>query len=639
MIIVNVKDHTKLNIFNDKLIYEDDNIFVFSEEEPIEINSKFGKIIIFGKIYSIIDHEGKYQKIESKNYLNDYFNKIEISNITQLINNIEGDFVGCFIKDNSEVMVFGDSFNKKDIFYFISKNEIIISTDLSWITPNLKLTYDQVGLANLLSIYGSYTPKKQTIYNEIARLGVSESIIIKNGRMSIIKNEFKPLKTKTYDSNYLESYVALLTEAIKIRSSKKNWVYLSSGWDSTALLGLLVDQFGSSKIKAVTGSMRYSERAGIDNIFEIEKAKKIADFYSIETNIVPLDYTQNQSIKDYEKIKPYLKNNHIYSDNSLNYYLLSKFIKENGSSEDAVFCGEISDAVHNLGFAQYNTINNHPVQDFREYSDKLICYLFGPTFLNSIYNGNAENDIVYKIIKERHKKHMFDSIKDLNHEERTVKFISSFFLRNVRVPFYSLKNNKILTKLGATEYESKIVKEYFSTCIKELKPETVYSWILYLYNSFHWQGSSVKTISYMTNFNGFQVALPFWDKKLMEFFYQMPENWGRGLELKPAKYPLKWMLNNKIEYPIEIQKGPHSYQYDVNPNFSLEKELLCHSSLTPIFQNIMKKHPYLQILDKRYFNTKILQKITEKFINGLEINGYELNVLYNLVWFCYIGWY
>ena len=50
----------------------------------------------------------------------------------------------------------------------------------------------------------------------------------------------------------------------------------------------------------------------------------------------------------------------------------------------SIFCGEISDGVHNFGFAQYATILNHPDLGFREYADKMGVYLFGPSFLNTL---------------------------------------------------------------------------------------------------------------------------------------------------------------------------------------------------------------------------------------------------------------
>ena len=51
------------------------------------------------------------------------------------------------------------------------------------------------------------------------------------------------------------------------------------------------------------------------------------------------------------------------------------------------------------------------------------------------------------------------------------------------------------------------------------------------------------TMDYL-NLNSNAEKLPFWDNRIQSFLSAMPESWGRGLELKPTKYPLKWTLQN-----------------------------------------------------------------------------------------------
>jgi hypothetical protein len=59
----------------------------------------------------------------------------------------------------------------------------------------------------------------------------------------------------------------------------------------------------------------------------------------------------------------------------------------------------------------------------------------------------------------------------------------------------------------------------------------------------------------------------------------MPTCFGRGLELLPAKYPLKWTLEKRTKYPFYIQEGPHSYLYDDNQSISLVKLSLLNTSI------------------------------------------------------------
>jgi hypothetical protein len=537
---------------------------------------------------------------------------------------------------------FCDSFNKKDIFFSETEDGVIASTDLSSVVPEGKKSYDQAALANLLTIYGGYPPKKHTIYKNVRRLGVGERLVLKRNNAQIEKIPFSPLKIRNYGAHELEEYADLLNDAVKIRGSDHcNWVYLSSGWDSSTILALLVKHFGSSHVKAVTGKMEYSERAKDANIIEIKKAQKIAEYYSVDIEVVPFDYYKKNSVRQYwEEIKPFLKDNHIYYDCACNYYLLSHHISKKASPDDALFCGEISDGAHNFGFSQFTTIREHPVLDFREYSDKMSSYLFGPTFLKSILNGTYSKDAVYKLLRSRQEGCIFeDDEHQFDEYERKAKLIASLFMRSCRIPFYSLKNERPLTDEGAEMYESEMFNTYLKECVDNLEADTIYSWILHLYNSFHWQGSTVKTIPETALYHNLHLSMPFWDIRLQRFLSEMPENWGRGLELRPTKYPLKWMLKNKIDYPHYLQTGPHSYLYDVDPNFSLEEEIVYYSGLVNYFQKTLKDYPFEKILDEQYFNLDYYRKMTDGYINGDKVSGKQLWDLYNLIWLCWIGWY
>jgi len=118
-----------------------------------------------------------------------------------------------------------------------------------------------------------------------------------NNNLHIEKLPFSAVKVQNYGIRELKEYANLLENAIRIRGSDNcNWIYLSSGWDSTALLALLVKIFGHSHVKAVTGKMKYAGRSGNANQLEIERARKFADYYSVDMEVVPLDYAEKDSV-------------------------------------------------------------------------------------------------------------------------------------------------------------------------------------------------------------------------------------------------------------------------------------------------------------------------------------------------------
>ena len=119
----------------------------------------------------------------------------------------------------------------------------------------------------------------------------------------------------------------------------------------------------------------------------------------------------------------------------------------------------------------------------------------------------------------------------------------------------------------------------------------------------------------------------------------MPENWGRGLDFNPTKYPLKWMLKNRIDYPMHLQVGPHSYLYDVDHTFNHSVEIANYSAFTPVFRELLANHPYHEILSPEIFNLEYIDTIVDRYVGGEEIVGTDLNTLFPLCWLALIGWY
>ncbi len=175
---------------------------------------------------------------------------------------------------------------------------------------------------------------------------------------------------------------------------------------------------------------------------------------------------------------------------------------------------------------------------------------------------------------------------------------------------------------------------------EKLEPETVYSCILYLYNSYFWQGSTERCMTAgILDLMGKTITSPYWDGRLQRFLSEMPEDWGRGLELKPTKYPLKWMLQNAIDYPLHLQTGPHSYLYDVNPQFSHTSEFLFGSHFRTYLQDLLKDFPYEEVLNPSHFNLRYINSLVKNYTSGKEFGGQRMNDLLPIVNLCLVGWY
>jgi len=129
---------------------------------------------------------------------------------------------------------------------------------------------------------------------------------------------------------------------------------------------------------------------------------------------------------------------------------------------------------------------------------------------------------------------------------------------------------------------------------------------------------------------GLKCRLPFLDQKVIGFLSEMPESWGRGLEINNTKFPLKWMLSNRIDYPMNLQEGPHSYLYDVNPSFSHSDELVNSSSFTPLFKELFRDKTFIKIFDPEYFDIDYIKEIVSKLLSDKNLVGQEITDILNI---------
>lgn len=590
-------------------------------------------------IGNVIGIYGSNNSISSctKNDLSELF----LSGVSEdSVKKLEGRFLMMLCNlSTTTVEVFADRYGQFDCYYYLKDNKVIFASELSLFPESPSQDgYDQVGFAHALTIYGYRPAKKHTIYKNVRCLGVGEIALIEPETVEIKQSEFKPIAVGNYEEADLERYAVLFLDSLKIRGSEKgNVVYLSSGWDSTSILGGLVHVYGADKVRAVIGRMRYSERAGVINPFEINRAQKVADYYGVPLEVVEFDYTKEVP-RVLSHLKETMKSNFIASGTIFTHGILADYIARNYSNGESVFAGEISDGVHNLGFSQYVTIF-HPVLEFREYSDKMASYLYGPTFMDSFVKGTYTDDVIYNLLKSRSSNTVFDDQVEGSEAERKKQLLASFFLRNQRLPLVSLKNVKLLTEEGRRQYAREMEAVYLQDAAEVITPETAYSWYLYLYSSFHWQCATVATLPLTAQAYGFEMQLPFYDSRLQEFLASMPESWGRGLDLNPTKYPLKWMLKNRIDYPMHLQVGPHSYLYDVDHTFSHAVEMGNHSALTPVFRELLSNHPYREILSQEVFNLDYVDSIVDRYVSGEEITSSDLNTLFPFCFLSLIGWY
>jgi len=636
-IIGNVqKNHVKEPGFKKIFSNSKNNLTLHSIEPTLKGDFNNGFFYLWGEVYYPLNENISFlNKLQKQKYIEKY---LESKNPIDLSIVIEGNFVA-FVSKNDYYYIVCDKCNSTEIFYKKSNNGAIITTSIDLIINSInQVEYDQAVLANILSVYGYYSPKKHTIYKDISRLGVGEYCQFDNSsNFKLGKRKFFPIKTREMTVNDNLAYKDILFNAISSRASQsENWLYLSSGWDSSAILSILVELYGKSSVNAVIGHLIYSKRAGVINDIEIARARKLSDYYGVDLDVVPCDLTNDESINYWQELSTTLKKKHYFATSAYNFHRLSDFLNK-PTGERSIFSGEISDGAHNFGFAQSASILDHPDNGFRMYADKMSSYLFGPTFFSRIIKGDYGEDTIYKFMVNRFNSLSFGEFDSI--DERKKQFFISFFMRNTRIPFVAGNDLGILTDHGYKNYEKEIFDSYLQEAASNATEENLYSWLLNLYSSFYWQGSTVQTIGTGLSDYGEKLKLPFGDTKLLNFLSEMPESWGRGLDLNPTKYPLKFMLENYVDYPIDCQKGPHSYLYDIDPEFSLEKEVLFASKTSEYFKELLSSHPYEEILDEKYFDLKHINYIVDSYTKNTLNEEKYIHELTSILCLCLTGWY
>ena len=152
------------------------------------------------------------------------------------------------------------------------------------------------------------------------------------------------------------------------------------------------------------------------------------------------------------------------------FHTLTEFVKENGDPSDAIFAGEISDGIHNFGFSQSATILERPVLEFREYSDKMATYMFGPTFFQSVLDGTYKDDFVYRSFLHRLGSENFISAEHADEAKRRRDYFLSLFCRGIRVPFSAAGNSSLLTANGVEMLDAYIYDQYLKEAATRATP-------------------------------------------------------------------------------------------------------------------------------------------------------------------------
>jgi asparagine synthetase B (glutamine-hydrolysing) len=619
---INVSFNQAKAAFSQSLGYSSFEIIPNSSCIEMEVDQTL--IYLEGEFY-YYNNEGENVKI-NKNNANAVIKQAlldhSVSNISSVL---EGVYCGVAVDKNKKTLyVFSDAFNRKNFFYTQDGDQITLSTSLNEVLNTQKsIKYDQNGLYSFLLL--GYTPVKNTFYENVFRLGCDEIIKIDESGVSKISTS-KIVDIQEYDKSKIDLYEKNLENAVLSRASDSNGniVMNSGGWDSTTLVYLLTKNFDKKNVKSVVFEMILSDKQSF-NVYEVDKVKRISKHFDIETETCTIDYSNKEMIDLWERNLDNLRNNHVYF--WIHHLKLAEQVGSKTTSGSSIFSGEASDSIHNFGYSQFVSVNYDNML-LREYADKAKSYLYGPTFLKHLKNGKLHDDKVFQFFNAYYGKEKFSVPVNSDSIDLMNKYFQSFILSYQRVPFANWKSTTFVSDLMNTEFERFINENYFEDLSKQTTPENLYYNLLQIYKRIHFQSAQIQVAGVAFSKYNLTCKIPFMDLNMVDYMYRMPEDWGRGLELKTTKYPLRYLANERwSDMPLHIleEGGPHSYIAEndkkwtyAGGNWDIYCEILYSSVFKDYFKEMFAKVDIEKYFDADYFNTDFFKKVIKDYIDGVE---------------------
>jgi len=597
-----------------RLSTESWDVFFDKSSLVIELDNE-RTLVIEGELYYYTLPSGEMHVIKDMKSETESIKSLCSENCTNISNFIEGIYAAAVLdKKNDSVLVTGDAFARVNMFYH-SDDDGIASTNIADVLSRIKEIKYQQEVLYCIMILG-YPPAKHTPYKNVRRLAYSEQLLFKNGKKTVIHPKLGEIKIRFMEEKDLETYAKIFENAILSRATDiENWVLISGGWDSTIMLATLCKHIDKSKIKPIVARLLLPN-GKCYNPYEVSKAQKIAAYYGLKCEIADAWLGGKDTYDHIASISSNLRSNMLF-DWMPAFYAMAEVIKKKGKKGAAVFYGGFSDALHNFGFSQFSSLP-YLSYDFREYSDKMRNYLYSPSFLTKVLNSSYENDFIFKLFWW-HANPEQDLVKNNDHKDAVLNYLLSFILSDFRIPFARIAREPIFTEGAKAQFRKWLHDNYFKEAAENIKPENMYFYLIHLYKYFHLQGSQYQVIQSAFEGTGFYPRLPFLDMKLAEFLSQMPENWGRGLEWRHIKYPLKQYASKHLDIPVEIIESDfHSYideKEDEERLIDWKAEMVNASPLGLRWRDLAKQQVMDRIFDKTWFDVELIKNLLSRPCN------------------------
>ena len=542
---------------------------------------------------------------------------------------LEGAYVGCWYNaENGTAAAFVDVLNRVPLYLVERDGDAYLSSRVADVA-RFSQGLDQHSLYSYLLL--GYPAGKDTFYQGVQKVGSDMAIAFSSAGVNHV---YAPTvhKVEAFSSQDLNRYDDIFSNAVAARAGSTNVVMNSGGWDSTSILYKLTQCKSKDAVSAAVFDVVLPDGQSF-NTYEVDKTKRIGKFYGIETAVAVIDYRDESLVDYWQDQAENFRENHTYF--WLHHLKIADMIGTTASPGTRVFNGEAADSIHNFGFSQFVSVNYDNMQ-LREYADKAKSYLYSPSFFLAVQDGSYGDDKVLNFFKNYYGEDKFEGAQS-DRQKRLHCYFEAFMLSYSRVPFGKWQLPAAADSLKAS-YAQHISKAYFDDVVKNASPENLYYWLLQLYRRFHFNSYQIGVTQVALNPHGLHCAMPFLDAQMVDYMYEMPEDWGRGLELRTTKYPLRHLAEHKWNMPLHVlmEKGPHSYIAEGDKKWSyaggtwnIYCEIMFKSVFCKYFKSVLGAAKLDQIFDAGQFNLAPIQTAIDDYIAGAE-KTQDVSLLFRL---------
>lgn len=600
-------------------------------------------VALQGELYYRVGADGKSERIPAAGREAAVRAVLQAHGPEGLPAHLEGSYVGAWYDEAGETAgLFADTLNRHALYVVEQQGRMLATTELEAAVDaaGARGKYNQQALYSYFVL--GYPGARETFYAGVTRLAPDE--LVRFGASGAERTTQRVVRRiEDFGREMFDEYDRRISTAVSARASEgENVVMNSGGWDSTALISLLTREHDAKAIHSVVFDVVLPDGQSF-NVYEVDKAKRIAEFFGTGVDRAVIDYGDKSLVDYWEAALPTLRSKHVYF--WLHHLKIADTIADTAGAGAGVFNGEASDSIHNFGYSQFVSVNYDNMY-LREYADKAKSYLYGPTFFQRVDDGSFGQDRVLGFFQSYYGKDRFESPASTP-ADRRAQYFEAFMLSYPRVPFARWQSTAIGREPLRTAFDGSLRAGAMRGAIEESTAETLYYWLLQLYREFHFQSYQIAINHVAMGRHGMRCHMPFLDAQMVDYMYRMPESWGRGLELRTTKYPLRYLATERWRMPIHIleEAGPHSYIAEndkrwtyAGGSWSIYCEIMFCSVFADYFKQLLSTTALESVLDPELFDVAGMKAVVQDYVNGKE-NPADVGLLFKLGMLFSIGLY